>query len=215
MSTFVICVGRSLGSGGLMVGRRLAERFGIRLLDNEVIKLAAGESGIDEKFFRTADERKGFFSILGDFISPISAGLSGMAGCGSEQLSREHLFQLQSDAIRAEADRESCVIVGRCADYVLREHPHMVSVFIAADKEDRAQRISELRGVSHDEAMRIIRDGDADRASFYNYYNGAHRWGEASTYDLCVNSSVLGIDGTVDFIEQFVRAKLGFLRKNE
>ena len=210
-SPFVICIGRSLGSGGRLVGSELAKRFSIRFMDKEVLKLAACQSGIDQRFFETADERKGFFGVLGDCISPVSAGLSSLAGGGGEQLSREHLFQLQSDAMRDMASRESCVVVGRCADYVLREHPRMVSVFITADQQDRIRRISTLMSVDETEARRRMRAGDQQRAEFYNYYNGTHRWGEAATYDLCVNSSILGIPRTTDLIEQFVRAKLAHL----
>lgn len=214
MSPFVICIGRSLGSGGRLVGSELAKRLGVQFLDKEVLKLAAGQSGIDQQFFEHADERKGFFGILGNFISPVSAGLSSLAGGGGEQLSREHLFQLQSDAIRELASRESCVVVGRCSDYVLREHPRMVSIFITADRSDRLKRIGTLMQIDEAEAARRLRAGDIQRAEFYNFYNGTRRWGEASTYDLCINSSVLGIERTVDFVEQFVMAKLGLLQKN-
>lgn len=205
---FVITIGRSLGSGGRLIGSELARRFSIRFLDKEVLKIAAGQSGIAETFFEKADERKGFFSILGDLMSPISAGLSSLAGGGQEQLSRENLFQLQSDAIREVASQESCVIVGRCADYVLREHPRLVRIFICANRADRIKRIATLMQVSEQEARRRLRAGDASRAQFYNFYNGTHRWGEARTYDLCINSSILGIERTTDLLEQFIRATL-------
>ena len=126
----------------------------------------------------------------------------------SNQLSDESLFKFQSDAIRKAADQHSCVFVGRCADYILRDRPNMVNVFITADMPDRVKRLSELLGITEKEAEKRCIEGDEKRAEYYNYYS-AKTWGAAESYDLCINSSVLGVEATVDFIENFISQKLG------
>ena len=118
------------------------------------------------------------------------------------------LFKIQSDVIRDIAARESCVFVGRCADYILRDHPRAVNVFVAADRADRCERLCRQCGITPGEAEARMDREDARRAAYYNYYSSG-TWGMASTYHLCVDSSVLGIDGTVDFVLEFVERKLG------
>ncbi len=123
------------------------------------------------------------------------------------ELSNDNLFRLQSEAIRKAASERSCVFIGRCADYVLRDYPRCVNVFIAADAEDRIRRICEDDGVDRQEAQRKMEAGDRKRAEYYNFYS-RKKWGAAATYDLCLNSSVLGIEDTVGFIIDFARKKL-------
>ena len=122
-------------------------------------------------------------------------------------LSSEALFQIQSDVIREVAARESCVFVGRCADYILREHPRSVNVFITASDADRIARVRERTGCSAAEARVRMERIDAKRRDYYNYFS-ARTWGVASTYHLSVDSSVLGIEGTADFIIGFAERKL-------
>ena len=123
-------------------------------------------------------------------------------------LSNDALFKIQSDVIRDLAGRESCIFVGRCADYILRDHPRAVNVFISADEEDRIERLCRLHGITPEEARTRMRRTDASRADYYNYYS-SRTWGEAATYHLCVNSSTLGgEEGTADFILEFASRKL-------
>ena len=116
------------------------------------------------------------------------------------------MFKIVSDVIRNAAEQGSCVFVGRCADYVLRDNPDCLNVFISADMEDRVSRLSEKFGVDRAKARSMAESMDENRASFYNFYSN-NRWGEASTSHLCLNSSVLGIDGTVDFIASFAEKR--------
>lgn len=196
----VISVGRQLGSGGRIVAKKLAEEFGCKFYDREVLNLAAKESGFSEEFFEKNDERKGFldqiFHMHVPFISDSSFYDNG--------LSQENLFRLQSEAIRKAADESSCVFVGRCADYVLREHKNMVTVFITADLDERIANIQRRYNCSPDEAAKIISDKENTRSNYYNYYTGK-KWGDSSSYDLCVNSSRLGIEGTEEYIAEFVK----------
>ena len=199
----IINVGRQLGSGGRIIGNRIAKDFDIKFYDKELLDLAAKESGFDKRFFERNDEHKGFLKLL---FSPF-APLFGSSNPYANQLSDESLFKFQSDAIRKAAQEHSCVFVGRCADYILRDFPDKVDIFITADMADRVKRVSELMGISEKEAEKQCVEGDEKRASYYNYYS-AKTWGAASSYDFCINSSALGIDATTDIIEDFISQKL-------
>ena len=204
---FVINIGRQLGSGGKPIGEIIARRLGIKLYDKELINLAARESGLCTEFFERADEkgRKGVFATLVGYLRAPFAGYEG--GNANNVLSNEMLFKIQSDVIRDIASRESAIFVGRCADYILRDHPRCVNVFITADEKDRCARLCERLGCTAAEARSMMERTDSKRASYYNYYS-SRTWGEAATYDLCVNSSVLGDEGTADFILDFAGRKL-------
>lgn len=121
----------------------------------------------------------------------------------NNKLSQESLFQFQSDAIRKAAEAHSCVFVGRCADYVLRDFNDMVSVFITANLDERIKRICKRHNCNEEEAKKIIESKEDSRSSYYNYYTGK-TWGHSTSYDLCISSSLLGIDGTVDFLKEFI-----------
>ena len=206
---FVINIGRQLGSGGRQIGRILAETFDIAYFDKEILALAAKESGFSEEIFKRNDERKGFFNSMFSSVLPFMGGLEG--DYYYNQISDENLFHIQSEAIRKAAAQQSCIFIGRCADYVLRDYPRCVNVFVAADMEDRIRRIMLLMDVEEKEAEKMILQGDSKRADFYNFYSTGE-WGVASTYDLCINSSILGIEGTAHFIKEFVEKKLAAKR---
>ena len=199
----IINVGRQLGSGGRIIGSRIANDFNIKFYDKELLDLAAQESGFNKKFFEKNDEHKGFLKLL---FSPFIP-LFGSSNPYSNQLSDESLFKFQSDAIRKSAQSHSCVFVGRCADYILRDFPNCVNIFITADMPDRIKRVSELMGINEKEAEKKCIAGDEKRAEYYNYYS-AKTWGAASSYDLCINSSAVGIDSTINIIEDFISRKL-------
>lgn len=206
MEKFVVNIGRQLGSGGREIGEKLAKRLGIDFYDKELINLASQESGICREFFEKADEKasqgivSGLFGMRFPFISD---GAMPMMNC----LSNDALFQVQSDVIRKLASGKSCLFVGRCADYVLRDHPRCANVFIASTREDRIQRLCRLHSISTEAAEEMMTKADKRRSSYYNYYS-YKTWGAAATYHLCIDSSVLGIEGTTDFIETFIRKKL-------
>lgn len=212
---FIINIGRQLGSGGRQIGRILAKEFGIAYFDKEILALAAKESGFCEEIFQRNDEKKGFFNSMFGSVLPIFGSMDGdfygnLYGNQlfyGNQVSDENLFRIQSDAIRKVAAEHSCIFIGRCADYVLRDFPRCVNVFIVADEEDRIKRIMELTNVDEKEAEKMMVQGDSNRADFYNFYS-SNEWGAASTYHLCINSSLLGIEGTAMFIKDFVEKKL-------
>ena len=204
MKHIIINVGRQLGSGGHDIGRMLALDFQAKYYDKEIMNLAAKESGFSEKFFEQNDEKKGFFRGLFNIqTSHISGG-----SIYKSNFSQESLFQFQSDAIRKAAKEGSCVFVGRCADYVLRDFDNVVNVFITASKEYRIQQIMNKQHLEHDSAQKFIEQKESERASYYNYYTGK-KWGSAESYDLCIDSSILGLMETEKIITQFIRKRFG------
>ncbi|MDE5730276.1 MAG: cytidylate kinase-like family protein [Alistipes sp.] len=205
---FVINIGREVGSGGKAVGEIVARRLGAALYDKELIALAAERSGLCPECFERTDERpsRSLFAALVGYLRAPFAGDDGAAA--ASPLSGEALFQVQSDVIRGLAARESCVFVGRCADYILRDHPRVLNVFISGARADRIRRVAERRGIAEREAEALIEREDARRAAYYNYYS-CGRWGQAATYHLCIDSSALGLEATADCIVAFAARKLG------
>lgn len=200
----IINVGRQLGSGGHDIGRMLALDFGAQYYDRELLNLAAKESGLSEKFLEKNDEHRSF---LRSFLH-LPGSLGASADYSRQGFSQDSFFKLQSDAIRKAAADHSCVFVGRCADYVLRDMDNTVNVFITASLDFRIEQVMVKRGFANKvDARKFIEQGEADRASYYNYYTGK-RWGHAESYDLCVDSSALGLLETEKFIAEFVRKKL-------
>ena len=202
MKHIIINVGRQLGSGGHDIGRMLALDFQAKYYDKEIMNLAAKESGFSEKFFEQNDEKKGFFKGLFNIqTSHISGG-----SMYKTNFSQESLFQFQSDAIQKAAKEGSCVFVGRCADYVLRDFPDTVNVFITASMRYRIEQIMNKQHLDHDQARKFIEQKESDRAAYYNYYTGK-KWGAAEGYDLCIDSSVLGLMETEKIIAAFIRKR--------
>lgn len=204
MENLIICVGRQLGSGGCEIARMIADNLGCKFYDNELINLAAEKSGFNPKIFESQDENHGVFrTLFGAFSGRL--GRVGSIGYNSS-ISQESLFQIQSEVIFKAAKTENCVFVGRCADYVLREKPGMFSVFITADDDDRVNTVAKRRGCTLDEARKFISRKESQRAAYYNYYT-SKKWGAAESYDLCINSSVLGWERTAEFIEQVIKGR--------
>ena len=204
MKHIIINIGRQLGSGGHDIGRMLALDFQAKYYDRELLNLAAKESGLSEKIFEQNDEKKGFFRGLLNLGSPhVSSGRVYNSG-----VSQESLFLFQSEAIKKAANEGSCVFVGRCADYVLRNLPNTVSVFVTASMDYRVQQIMNKRHLDEDAARKFIEQGESERATYYNYYTGK-KWGAAESYDLCIDSSVLGLVETEIIIAQFIKKKFG------
>ena len=200
----IINIGRQVCAGGLEIGRLLAEEFHAKYYDRELLNLAAKESGFSEEFFRQSDERKGF---LRSFLHlPYNNNWGGGSNFYQSNFSQESLFKFQSDAIIKAAQEGSCVFVGRCADYVLRDFPNVVNVFITASIDTRAELFMKEKNVTKEEAIKRILHVESRRASYYNYYTGK-KWGHAASYDLCIDASILGSDGTARIIAEFVRKK--------
>ena len=201
MKHIIINVGRQLGSGGHDIGRMLALDFQAKYYDREILNLAAKESGLSEKIFEQNDEKKGFFRGL------LNLGMPHLGGGGDKPgLTQESLFQFQSEAIQKAAKEGSCVFVGRCADYVLRDFSNVVNIFITASKGYRIEQIMNKQHLDFDAAQKFIEQKESDRASYYNYYTGK-KWGAAESYDLCIDSSILGFVETEKLIAEFIRKR--------
>lgn len=203
MEPFVINIGRSLGSGGRAIGRLLQKELNIAYYDREILNLAAKESGLCAEVFEHADEKNRFLRTLGNMIPFIGGSESFYPG----ELSEENLFRIQADAIRKAAADHSCIFIGRGADYVLRDFPRCVNVFVTADMNDRIRAVCQHENVNEQKARERIEQVDKERARFYNFVTSG-TWGAAATYDLCINSSILGMEGSADFIKQFALKKL-------
>jgi len=199
----IISIGRQFGSGGRNIGKALAKELGFDYYDKELITLVAKESGFNPELFESADEkppRNLFFQWLDGVFS---------GGYHYDNyLSSDALFKMQSDVIRKLAEEKSCVIVGRCSDYVLRDNPNCISIFLYSSMEDRIKRVRGCRETKKEEVMEIIKLADKHRASYYNYYS-SKTWGEARTYTLSVDVSSLGEPETVNFIRTFLKMKFG------
>ncbi|HIX52013.1 MAG TPA: cytidylate kinase-like family protein [Candidatus Lachnoclostridium stercoripullorum] len=208
-SNLIITIGRQSGSGGKEIGQKVAEKLGVKCYDKELLALAAKESGLCEELFQSHDEKptKSFlYSLVMDSYS------FGYTSSGYMDMPINHkIFLAQFEAIKALADREPCVIVGRCADYALEDYPNRVSIFVTGDDKAKIKRLAERNNVTEAKAKEIMMKTDKERSSYYNYYS-SKKWGDVRSYDLCVNSSVLGIEGTVDLIIYFANAKL---KKNQ
>jgi len=201
---FILNIGRQLGSGGRAIGHILAKELGMEYFDKEILAIAAKESGFCTEIFERNDEHKGFFHTMFGHVAPF---IGSGEGFYDNTVSEESLFRLQAEAIRKAAARRSCVFIGRCADYVLRDFPRCLNVFVAADPADRIRRICRAQGVDEKTALRLMETGDRQRADYYNFYSSG-TWGAASTYHLCINSSRLGIEGTAAFIKTFAEHAL-------
>ena len=198
----IINIGRQLGSGGHVIGRMLALDFNANYYDRELLNLAAKESGFSEKVFEQNDERKGFFRGLLSMGTPhFNSG-----SVYKSSFSQESLFQFQSDAIKKAAEKGSCVFVGRCADYILRENRNVVNIFISAPMKFRIEQMMSRQNIGSEEARHLIEQEEGHRAQYYNYYTGK-KWGMAESYDFCIDSSVLGLAETEKMIAAFVRKR--------
>lgn len=202
MDNIVITIARQYGSGGKTIGAMLARDLGINCYSREILKMASEESGINERLFGQADERvkiASWFKVLkkpyeGELLPPESSGF----------VSDENLFNYQAKVIKDLAEKESCVIVGRCADFVLKDYPNVMSVFIHADKDFCMERSLERNSMTRPEMERFIEKTDKYRGDFYRYYTG-HQWEDARNYDLCLNSGKLGFEKCVEAIKGYMK----------
>lgn len=199
----VITIGREFGSGGHEIGSKLAERLGIKCYDKELLELAAKQSGLCEELFASQDEKPTnsfLYSLVMDTYS------LGYTSSYVDMPINHKVFLAQFETIKKLAERESCVIVGRCADYALEDDPFAISVWIKASLDHRVARIKKLYELTESKAADLIQKTDKRRASYYNYYS-SKRWGEAKSYDLCVDSGELGIDGCIELIIKYIELK--------
>ncbi len=200
---FVITIGRELGSGGKAIGEIMAKQLSIPIYDRRLIQMAAQESGLSPETFKKADEvpNRGLMSHI---IRSLSSPFASFSTLYTNSLSQEELFRVQTDIIRQKAESESCIVVGRCSDYILRDHPHHLSIFIRANYDDRVRFLTDRENITADEAKQLIEHFDALRSDYHNFYAETN-WGDARAYDICINSSILGIEATAHHLTQLAR----------
>lgn len=209
MGNVVITIARHFGSGGKTIGQMLAKDLGIKCYEREIIKMASEDSGISESLFNQADEKlkrtplfwgKSRPEYKGKLIKPDS----------DEFVSDHNLFNYQAKIIRELADRESCVIIGRAADYVLKDYSNVVRVFVHASREYCIQQAKERASYIGTDYDKFIEKTDKYRSDFYRYYTG-QEWTDARNYDLCLNSERLGFEGTMEAIKDYIKVRFGEL----
>ena len=201
----IINVGRQFGSGGRLVALALGRKLGIPVYDQELIAKAAEQSGFSKELFANSDEKRNLLA-LSSFIVDV-----GRFGSADNYMSDNQLFVIQSNVIRSLADKGPAIFIGRCSDYILRDRK-CLDVFVTATDEVRIKRIAERMNITPEQADSLMRKKDRTRETYYNYYTFGN-WGVAANYDLCVDSSVLGIEGTADMIIDFCR-RAGLLSKD-
>lgn len=195
----IIVLGRKFGAGGRAIGKSLARKLGIPYYDNELLRQAAVEFGFSNHIFAQADERRPSF-----FKRIVTRGYGVQETFTQEALSPESLYEAQSRVIREVGKKGACVIVGRTADYILRDHPNLVSVFLHAPETYRARKIMERGDAVSDElAIELARKKDREREAYYRYFSG-RPWGEAANYHLTLDSSKMTPDEAADFISLFI-----------
>ena len=197
----IITIGRQFGSGGREIGEKVAEYFGIKCYDKELLTRAAKESGFCEEMIQNHDERPTNSFLYNLVMDTYSFGYN--ASSFVDMPISHKIFLAQFDTIKKIANEGACVIVGRCADYALEDYDNCIHLFIYADEKTKVKRIMEKYQLTEAKALEMINKKDKQRQSYYNYYS-SKKWGRADSYDLCINSSVLDIEGTVKLITQYV-----------
>lgn len=204
----IITIGRQFGSAGHEIGEKVAEYFGIKCYDKELLSRAAKESGFCEEMIQNHDERPTNSFLYNLVMDTYSFGYNTSSFV--DMPISHKVFLAQFDTIKKIAEEGPCVIVGRCADYALSDFPNCIKLFIYADEDAKAKRVMERYQISEGKARDMMIKKDKQRQSYYNYYS-SKKWGRADSYDLCINSSVLGVEGTVRLIAQYVE---DFEKKN-
>lgn len=199
----IITINRQYGSGGREIGSKLAEKFGIPFYDNEIISRAAKETGFSEAAFETVEDK-----ATNSLLYSIAMGMNvftnqdiGFAGLSLD----DRIFLAQSNVIRKVAKEGACVIVGRCADYILRDVPNVVNIFIAADLDFRIQRSIQVDGLDPEHAAETVAKKDKSRRNYYRYHVG-ERWDNLFNYALSLRSDLIGIDRMADCIGMYLES---------
>ncbi|MCC8067364.1 MAG: cytidylate kinase-like family protein [Clostridiales bacterium] len=204
----VVTIARQFGSGGKTVGQMLAKDMGVRCYEKEILRMASDESGISEALFNETDEKLKRTPLFGKTKGEYKGRL--ISPDSDEFVSDHNLFNYQAKIIRDLAQRESCVIIGRAADYVLKDHPGLVSVFVHAPKAYCVHQAIERNACTDKDVEKFVEKTDKYRSDFYNYYTG-NKWNDARNYDLCLNSQRLGFEGVKEAIESYIRIRFGKL----
>ena len=198
---YTITISRQFGSGGKEIGKALADKLGIDFYDKELISLAAKESGYDPKIFENVDERatNSLLYSLSMGLYPVGNGFSSMGDLPVN----DQLYMLQHKIIKKLANEKPCIFVGRCADYVLKDNPKCINIFLYADLDYRVKRTIERNGVDPDRAEQAVNKADKTRANYYSFYSGK-KWGRPENYHLCINTGILTTNQCVDIITNYI-----------
>ena len=202
----IITIGRQYGSAGKEIGLTLAERMGVKCYDKELLDRAAKEIGLCQELFEHHDEKPTSSFLYSLVMDTYSTGYSSAAF--ADMPINHKIFLAQFNSIKELAKEGSCVIVGRCADYALADDPNLLAVFMNAPLKARIRRIAEKYDLTDAKAKDLIQKTDKKRASYYNYYSNK-KWGDAASYHYCLDSSYLGVQGTVDLLKFLVDKKEG------
>lgn len=207
---FVITIERQYGSGGRLTGKRLAEELGIHFYDEEILKMTSETSAIGEQYFRLADERAGN-NMLYRIVTSMKPELTEPDKDGPNITSPENLFRFQSSVIRKLAQEESCIIIGRCADYVLDGTENLVRLFVYAEIEERINKVREKGYFPEEDILKNIKRIDRERRDYYRYYTGKS-WENLENYDLMINTTKLSYDDMVECVVDYLKMR-GILAK--
>lgn len=205
MQKFIITIARGYGSGGRTIGKMLAKDLNVNFYDRELLRLASDDSGINEDLFAKADEklknsllyRTAKKVYKGELIKPDS----------DDFVSNDNLFNYQAKIIKELAMNESCVIIGRCADFILKDMDNVIRIFVHAPLESCINTLTDMSSLSRKELEKTILTTDKHRADYYSYYTGK-RWDDAKNYDLCLNSNMLGFEKCVDIVKAYMNIRL-------
>ena len=201
MEKCVITIARGFGSGGRTIGKLLAKKLDIDYYNDDLIKLASEESGINLELFGKADERvkgnlfKRYKRSYGEWTIPPDSDMF---------VSDDNLFNYQAKIIRDLADKQNCIIIGRCADYILKDDPKVIRLFFYADEKACIKNVVDMYAISEKEARERIEDIDRSRAAYYKYYTG-NEWNDVNNYDLCINTGRLGFETSVEVVLGYMR----------
>ncbi len=200
----IVTIARQFGSGGHAVGQLVANNFGMVYHDKSLIEKAAQKLGVSEEMLKSADEMATpsfLYSIAtGNYdVYPLSINFAPY-----EMPINDKLFNLQADIIREEAEKNSCIFVGRCADYILNGKPRLLKIFIYADMDSRVKRVSEHYGISEQDARVLIYKTDKKRANYYNYYTSL-KWGKSDNYNLMLDTGKIGVEGAAKIIGEYIK----------
>lgn len=207
----IITIEREYGSGGRIVGQKLAQELGLHFYDDDIIRLASEKSAVGEQFFRMADEKAGN-NLLYRLGGVKGVDIFSKPSIEGKVTSPENLFKFQSQVIRELAEAESCVFVGRAAGYVLEQYEeieHLVRIFVYADKVKKVQRVMEVDCIDEEKAKKRIRKIDRERKEYYKYFTG-NEWHNIKNYDLPINTTRLNLDETAELIKTYIRLR-GFM----
>ena len=205
----IITIGREIGSGGLAIAKILSENLEIPLYDKTLLSLASKDSGLEQVFFEKADEK--------DSYNFFQKALNNVFENQNNFICNEDLFKFQSETIKKIAATESCIFVGRCADYILRERQNVMSLFFCATIEDRIKNMTKNLHLPQKQILKLIEQTDKKRSAYYNFYTNK-TWGKAASYDICINTSLLGIEKSalvvLDIFRKRFRTCLNVIKKH-